>query len=218
MSQEWANILICIYINMFDNTFQIVALLTPYSIPLYIIMSSFFNQNIKGLLYIILLLLNVLVSKLLGTYLAGKIGGQGDSVTTGEAFICKFGPFANYVSSDTIAINSNIIMFTLAYLLIPMFQSNQINYSIVAIFLAIFSIDSFMQLSWKCVTTSSIGLGAVLGFMFGYVLITMCEQNSSLASLMFFTETKESANKCKLTKQKYSCKRVALKVPDSNFD
>ena len=67
---------------VFKDTFNVISLLSPYLIPLYLLMGSFFNQDIKGLIYLLLLTCNVYLT----------FGYQSFKITRGELKVMNFGP------------------------------------------------------------------------------------------------------------------------------
>ena len=199
---------------VFKDTFNVISLLSPYLIPLYLLMGSFFNQDIKGLIYLLLLTCNVYLTFGVSKFL--KLQGGANS----ESNVCNFGPFnglltmANSYNNNGLSLNSSIIGFTLAYLLVPMYNNNQINYAILAMFLALFSINGWVQMSNQCATAINVIFGGLIGMLVGYTIVTFLDNvDKNTRALMYFNETVDNSKKCKITKQKYSCRRVSLQGP-----
>ena len=204
--------------NVFNETFNLISLLSPYLIPMYLLMGSFFNQDLKGFFYIALLLLNVYL-----TFVTSGMFQLPPPANNGSA-LCKFGPFNSFLNmfgnsygtsnNGSISINSSIIGFTTAYLLVPMYNSGNVNFSILAVFLSLLTINGFTQIANSCATTIGAVLGGVLGMMFGYIIVTFVSNSDpNLKKLLYFSEQRDGKNKCKLSKQKYTCKKVTLKGP-----
>ena len=112
---------------IFKDFFTIVSLLSPYLIPLYLLMSSFFNQDMKGLIYLILLTVNVYTTFMMSKFINIESGLNSDSN------FCNFGPFNGLLTTmgnsnnNALSINSSIIGFTLSYLGYPMYLNNNVN-------------------------------------------------------------------------------------------
>ena len=204
--------------NVFNELFNLISLLSPYLIPMYLLMGSFFNQDLKGFFYIALLLLNVFL-----TFVTSGMFKLPKSANHSSA-VCKFGPFNSFLNmfgntygvanNGSISINSSIIGFTMAYLLVPMYNSGNVNFSIFAVFLSLLTINGFTQIANNCTSTMGAVLGAVLGLMFGYLLVTfVANADKTLSKLLYFNEQEDGKNKCKLSKQKYTCKKITLKGP-----
>lgn len=211
--------------NAFTDIFQTVSLLSPYLIPLYLLMGSFFNQDLKAFFYIVVLLVNIYLTLITSRMLTLSPGSNSGSN------VCKFGPYNGFInlveknigfSSDgnvyrnnnSISINSNIIGFTMAYLLFPMYSSGNINYSIFAIFLALLAINGHAQIANGCSTMFGIVFGCSVGIIFAYILVSLIGNiDDNMKKLLFFSEQEDGKNKCKLDKQKYTCKKVTIKGP-----
>tara|TARA_Y100000590_G_C15537276_1_gene945510 strand:+ start:458 stop:1081 length:624 start_codon:yes stop_codon:yes gene_type:complete len=199
---------------VFKDTFNIISLMTPYLIPLYLLMGSFFNQDLKGLFYLGLLTINVYLTFFVSKFLRIQSG------INSESNVCNFGPFNGFLTTmgsynnNSLSINSSIIGFTLSYLAVPMYNNNNINYSIIAMFMVLFSINGWVQLSNQCAKAVSIILGGVIGMLMGYTIVTFLDTiDKNMRALLYFNETLDKSKTCKLTKQKYSCRRVSLNGP-----
>ena len=53
-------------------------------------------------------------------------------------------------NNNALSINSSIIGFTLSYLGYPMYLNNNVNLSILVMFMALFTINAFVQSSNQC--------------------------------------------------------------------
>lgn len=204
--------------NVFNELFSLISLLSPYLVPLYLLMGSFFNQDLKGFFYIVMLLINVYL-----TFVTSGMLKLPKSANHSSA-VCKFGPFNSFLNifgdtygasnNGSVSINSSIISFTMAYLLVPMYNSGNVNFSIFAVFLSLLTINGFTQISTNCTTTIGAILGGVLGLMFGYLLVTFVSNaDKNLSKFLYFNEQEDGGSKCKLSKQKYTCKKITIKGP-----
>ena len=197
---------------IFKDTFTIISLLSPYLIPLYLLMSSFFNQDLKGLFYLIVLTINVYVTFMMSKFVNIESGLNSSSN------LCNFGPYNGMLVSlgstnnNALSVNSSIIGFTMAYLGYPMYQNNNVNLSIMVMFMSLFSINAFVQSSNQCSTSVGVLLGGLIGMLFGY-LIVLFFSTSNLKGLMYFSETIDSSKMCKVSKQRFTCKKENMVGP-----
>jgi hypothetical protein len=68
----------------FSNVFELFSLMAPLLLGFFLIMSSLFNQNLKGLVY----LAGVLIAVVINIFLMNQIGSKSDP--TNSAFSCNF--------------------------------------------------------------------------------------------------------------------------------
>ena len=80
-------------------------------------------------------------------------------------------PFLNRYNSP--ADSSLFIMFTFAYLFLPMRYNNQMNYAVITALLSMYAIDSITRVGNSCTTTGGAVLGGLVGFVFGSLWYTM---------------------------------------------
>jgi hypothetical protein len=118
----------------FSNVFELFSLMSPLLLGFFLVMSSLFNQNLKGLVY----LAGVLIATIINIFLMNQIGNEKFS---DAALSCDFVslPFMGRFNSP--APSSLFIAFTLAYLVLPMKYNNQMNYVILAALLCLLLMD-----------------------------------------------------------------------------
>ena len=164
----------------------------------FLIMSSLFNQNLKGLVY----LAGVLLSNILNIFLMNQIGSEKFS---DAAMSCEFIslPFMGKFNSP--APSSLFIAFTLAYLVLPMKYNNQINYVILAALLCLLLLDGITKVSKRCTTAGGTFLGTLVGFLLGVIWYTLFH-TSGYDSLLYFDELQSNNVVCsRPSKQSFKC-------------
>lgn len=182
------------------NYLKLFARISPMLLVFFLLSMSFFDNGIKGFVYLgCILFLSLLIH-----VISAMMDTQDPSLNTD--IMCRVfdHPMGNN-AYHTPAMNSAIIGFTLVYLLYPMVVNNEYNYSVIVFVSTLFIVDTFMTLIYKCTNTFSIilgtAIGAVLSFIFVFVIIA-----SGNESLLFFNEMKSNNVVCKRpSKQKFKC-------------
>jgi hypothetical protein len=100
---------------------------------------------------------------------------------------------------------SLFIAFTIAYLVLPMYYNNQINYVVLASLLCLLVLDSITKIQNKCTTSSGSILGSLVGLVLGATWYTLFHQ-SGYDSLLYFDELQSNKVMCsKPSKQTFKC-------------
>lgn len=183
----------------FSNVFELFSLMAPLLLGFFLVMSSLFNQNLKGLVY----LAGILIAVIINIFLMNQIGSKRD--TTNSAFSCDFIdiPFMNGFNSP--APSSLFIAFTIAYLVLPMKYNGQMNYVILAALLCLLVMDGITKVNKNCTTKGGTFLGALVGLMLGAVWYSLFHI-SGYDSLLYFDELQSNNVVCsKPSKQSFKC-------------
>jgi hypothetical protein len=162
-------------------------------------MSSLFNQNLKGLVY----LAGILIAVVINIFLMNQLGSKRDTVNS--AFTCNLIdiPFMNGFNSP--APSSLFIAFTIAYLVLPMKYNGQMNYVILASLLCLLVMDGVTKVSKNCTTKGGTFLGALVGLILGAVWYSLFHI-SGYDSLLYFDELQSNNVVCsKPSKQSFKC-------------
>ena len=181
----------------FSNVLELFSLLSPFMLGFFLVMSSLFNQNLKGLVY----LAGVLIATIINIFLMNQIGND---KFTDAAMSCDFIslPFMGRFNSP--APSSLFIAFTIAYLVLPMKANNQINYVILAALLCLLLLDGITKINKRCTTSGGTFLGALVGFILGSLWYTLFHI-SGYASL-YFDELRSNNVVCsRPSKQSFKC-------------
>jgi hypothetical protein len=179
------------------NLFKLFSAISPMLLVFFLVVSSLFNQDVKGLIYLAGLMLACIIN-IFAMNQIQSVKSQDSEV------ICELFDFpkSNYNSPN---ITSMIIAFTTLYILLPMNYNNEMNYSVVLFLLCLFSIDTFTKLTYSCTTVSGIVLGSLIGSLLGLLWYTLLK-NSGNSSLLYFDELQTNKVKCsKPDKQTFKC-------------
>lgn len=181
------------------NLFQFVSALTPLLLIFFMVMISIFNQDLKGLVY----LAGILIVSVINIFLLNIIKNKRDETSSSSCNIFNL-PF-NMTQYNVPSLNSVLISFTMAYLLLPMISSNQMNYVIIAALLSIFIIDGISKIMNKCTTTAGVILGLLTGFLTGSLWYTLFH-STGYNSLLYFDEVISNKVYCsRPKKQTFKC-------------
>jgi hypothetical protein len=182
----------------FTNMLELFSVLSPLLLGFFLVMSSLFNQNLKGVVY----LAGILIAVIINIFLMNQIGSEKDKAA---AFSCDFVniPFMNRFNSP--APTSLFIAFTIAYLVLPMKYNNQINYVILAALLCLLALDGLTKVNKKCTTVGGTFLGTLVGLVLGAIWYTLFHV-SGYDSLLYFDELQSNNVVCsRPSKQSFKC-------------
>lgn len=181
------------------NVFQFISALTPLLLTFFMVMISIFNQDLKGLVY----LAGILIVSVINVFLLNLIKSKRDEDSGVSCNIFNL-PF-NMTDYNVPSLNSVLISFTIAYLLLPMFASKQINYALIVALVSIFVIDGISKIMNKCTTAGGVILGLLTGVLFGSLWYTLFH-STGYNSLLYFDEVVSNKVYCsRPKKQTFKC-------------
>ena len=182
----------------FSNMFKLFSAISPLLLGFFLVMSSLFNQNIKGLVY----LAGVLMASVINIFLMNLFEIKRDP---DESYTCDIFSLNPYIPYNNPAPTSLFIAFTIAYLILPMIFNNQLNYIIITFLLLLFIIDAFTKVQKKCTSGSGTLIGGLVGLLLGgtwYLLL----HDSGYDSLLYFDELLSNKVACsRPSKQNFKC-------------
>jgi hypothetical protein len=181
-----------------SNVLQLFSFISPILLAFFLVMTSLFNQNLKGLVY----LSGALMSAIVNVFLMNQIQSESDP---DAAFSCNMFdiPFVSKFNSPSSS--SLFIAFTIAYLVIPMGVNNQLNYPVLAMLLCLLGVDILTKIQNKCTNYAGATLGALVGFFLGTIWYSLFHI-TGYDSLLYFDELRSDKVMCaKPTKQTFKC-------------
>ena len=161
-----------------SNMLQLLSLIAPVLLCFFLVMSSLFNQNIKGLIY----LAGVLMASVINLFLMNQF--QSPKLED-AAFNCNLLELPYMTEFNSPSSSSLFIAFTVEYLVLPMFYNNQMNYILLGSLLCLFGLDTVTQVTNKCTTMAGSIFGALLGFLLGAVWYSIFKA-AGYESLLYF--------------------------------
>jgi len=182
----------------FSNALELFSLISPFLLGFFLVLSSLFNQNLKGFVY----LAGVLIAVVINIFLMNQIASP---KLEGSAMSCDFIslPFMGQFNSP--APTSLFIAFTIAYLVLPMKYNNQMNYVILSALLCLLAIDAITKVNKRCTTKGGTFLGTLVGLVLGATWYTLFHM-SGYDSLLYFDELQSNRVVCsRPAKQSFKC-------------
>ena len=180
------------------NIFQLFSFLAPTLIVFFLFMSSLFNHNVKGIIYIAGILL-ALISNIVFMNL---IGSKKDD---DEAFSCNMFDLPAILSYNSPYPSTLMLAFTISYLILPMKYNNQMNYSVLVFLMCLLGLDMITKTQNKCTTIPGAILGALVGFLMGAIWYVIFHV-TGYDSLLYFDELRSDNVQCSIpTKQTFKC-------------
>ena len=181
-----------------SNLLQFFSFISPTLLVFFLFMSSLFNQNLKGLVY----LAGLLIASLVNIFFMNMIGSGRDE---NEAFSCSIFDIPHVSQYNSPYPSSLIIAFTIAYLILPMNYNKQMNYAVLGFLLCLLGIDVVTKVQNKCTTYAGSILGGLLGFLLG-TLWYIFFHGAGFDSLLYFDELRSDNVVCsRPTKQTFKC-------------
>jgi len=181
-----------------SNVLQFFSFISPSLLVFFLFMSSLFNQNLKGLVY----LAGILIASLINILFMNLIGSGKDE---NEAFSCSIFDIPHVSQYNSPYPSSLIIAFTVAYLVLPMKYNNQINYAVLGFLLLLLGIDILTKVQNKCTTYAGAILGGLIGFLLGSIWYIFFH-GAGFDSLLYFDELRSDNVVCsRPSKQTFKC-------------
>lgn len=181
-----------------SNILQFISFIAPTLLVFFLFLSSLFNQNVKGLVYIA----GLLLASMLNIIFMNMIGSERSEE---ESFSCSVFDIPHISKYNSPYPTTLIIAFTIAYLVMPMKYNNQMNYVVLIFLLCLLVIDILTKVQNKCTTYPGTLLGALVGYLLGVLWYTIFN-TSGYKSLLYFDELRSDNVICsKPTKQTFKC-------------
>jgi hypothetical protein len=181
-----------------SNVLQFFSFISPTLLVFFMFMSSLFNQNLKGIVYIS----GLLICSILNIIFMNLVGSNRDE---NEAFSCSLFDIPLVSQFNSPYPSCMIIAFTIAYLALPMKYNKQMNYIVLAFLMSLLVVDILTKVQNKCTTYPGSVMGALVGFIFG-TLWYIIFHGLGFDSLLFFDELRSDNVICsRPTKQTFKC-------------
>ena len=184
----------------FFSPMSIVVWLTVFSpiiISLSVLLLSFVFQNLKGLLYLGLLL----ICCVLRAWGYSVAGAQPFNENRGQPD-CRRVKYNNFGNN---AFSTFVFAFTFMYLALPMFSTGYINYWIIVPLLVYWFLDIFMKVWRGCASAGDVFGNAVLGAACSSMFVTIMYA-TGIGNFLIFNETSSNKDMCyQPSEQTFKC-------------
>jgi hypothetical protein len=181
-----------------SNVLQFFSFISPTLLVFFMFMTSLFNQNLKGIVYIS----GLIICSILNIIFMNIIGSGRDE---NEAFSCSLFDIPMVSQFNSPYPSCMIIAFTIAYLALPMKYNKQMNYVVLAFLMSLLVVDMLTKVQNKCTTYPGSIMGALVGFIFGTIWYIIFH-GLGFDSLLYFDELRSDNVICsRPTKQTFKC-------------
>jgi hypothetical protein len=181
-----------------SNILQFFSFIAPTLLIFFLFLSSLFNQNLKGLVYIA----GVLIASFVNIIFMNIIGSERSE---DESFSCSLFDIPHVSKFNSPYPTTLIIAFTIAYLVLPMRYNKQMNYIVLLFLLGLLGIDMLTKVQNKCTTYPGCVLGALVGFLLGVIWYIFFHA-MGYDSLLYFDELRSDNVVCsRPSKQTFRC-------------
>lgn len=185
------------------NIFQFFSFISPSLIAFFLFMASIFNQDLKGFVYLAGALFATCLNRIAQSVIATPpTNDRPVACSIFDGFPFKL--FGTEISTQP-STSSMFIAFTSAYLILPMYYNNQINYPIIITFLSLFMINAWTNVVNNCTPATGAILGGLIGLVCALSWFSIF-YSSGLGKLLYFNEVASNKVMCeKPTQQQFKC-------------
>ena len=178
--------------------------LSPLILVSFFVISSIFNSDIRGLIFLGLLLLEVLIAMVIGNAVYSTTGEENPNGVCNSLNLTPTGPL-----SKAIPLNLNVFAFTFGYLAMILVEHEEEKLIMSNIPTVIFfSIITLYHIFWLyinvCAKPLFIFASLALGFGFG-MLFSFLISKSGMVDLQYFTGIKNQEICKRASTQKFRC-------------
>jgi hypothetical protein len=188
------------------NVAKLISNLSPVLISFFFLMSSILDQNLKGFVY----LLGVLLASFLNVFLVQHFNTpmlfnkeKSKPISCGVFELPWLVPQTSVPCSNTI-----FHTFTLSYFISMMNNSGKFNPSLIVFLSIIFIIDISSRYYKNCTTIPGIIFGAIGGTIYG-ILWFVIWWAAGIKEVLYYDELSSNNVKCVESKTKFVCKKKA---------
>ena len=173
--------------------FQFLSLIGPYVLIGFFFLLSFFNTNLKGIVY--------LIGVIVLLFFSGLVDGMIPESKEAKAMCNLFGM---PTLGKNLPFGLLVYGFTFAYLFFPMIQNSMMNYPLIVGLLLITGVDITIQLYSKCSTMNGVMISLALSLVFGFIWYLTIQSLSP--SLLYHVDYLSDKQVCSMpSQQKFKC-------------
>ena len=174
--------------------------LAPFILISFFALSSLFNSDIKGIIFLGMLLLNCFITISIGTALPE------DKATTNPNMICNSLTLTRNGPLSKLPLNVNVLTFTLAYLayIINRYELAKNNIPTLVVFPLFIIYQVYWSFSNGCNSLSYSMLSLIIGGLLG-VLFSYSVDKTGIVQLQYFNGISNQEVCVRATNAKYKC-------------
>lgn len=170
--------------------------MSPIFIAVFMLMTSMFNGDVKGYVWLGCAILGIVALIPLSTLFIFK---SSTDCNPAPAVIDIFSKYPN------LSVSTFFIVFTLSYLIWPMMQNKDWNYYVIVGFLGMLVSDTLIKMRISCITREGIFSGAVLGAGFSLLCNRIILQAGGDKLLYYNTVSSNNIYCSRPKKQQFKC-------------
>jgi len=165
--------------------------MSPLFVTTFMIMTSVFNGDVKAFLWLVLLLVG--------------IGAIAISLKPEDG--CKDALLPLFANFKYLSVSTFFIVFTMVYLMAPMFNTNDWNYFVIVGFLSILAMDTIAKFTFLPNCTSRLGIlwGVLIGTLYAIICYLGIHLSGGDKFLYFNTISSNNVYCSKPKKQTFKC-------------
>ena len=169
--------------------------MSPIFIAVFMLMTSMFNGDVKGFVWLGCVIVGIVIVLFLGNKLFTP---EISNCQSAPAVIDLFSKFPN------LSVSTFFIVFTLMYLIWPMYQNKDWNYYVIVGFLAMLVTDTLFKLR-NCTTPIGIFSGFTIGALFSWFSYMIIRTAGGDKLLYYNTITSNNIYCSRPKKQQFKC-------------
>jgi len=194
-------------LNVFTITYLFLRL-APFILVCFFSLASLFNQDFKGLIYLIGLIISCFITIAVGSPISNYLNAiQG--LTKSEEPICRSLITLGNSTISNLPLSQSIFGFTFFYLLFfigIMKKENYVSQNIptIVFFPLIILFDIVWNLSYKCYTYNDIIISLGLGITCGLIWASIIDR-TKLSNFQYFNKVSGNAECSRPSKSTFKC-------------
>jgi hypothetical protein len=178
------------------DAISVLSVISPFLLAFTMIMISIINSNIKGLIYLLGLIILFVIVLLFQNTIRSPI-----EKTNGFCNLFNITQTQYNVPS----FNSALYLYTIIYVLFPMITMGMINFPLIIVFLLLYAADCVIKYRNKCSTMIGIIMGSILGLFFGMTWFLIIRATGQ-TGLLYYDDLVSNKIACsRPTEQKFKC-------------
>jgi hypothetical protein len=185
-------------ITNFNNLMIYITMFSPIILILFVIAFAFILQNLKGVFYLIFLIVATVARSLIYSNLVNDETKKKKV----SPLICDVIKYTEYGNSSY---GIFVFTFTFWYLLIPMVIFKNMNFVLLILLILYLCIDISFKQTLKCIQTTDV----IQNILFGSVsilIVMLMIQVPQLKTLLFFNKEASNNEQCSMTSsQTFKC-------------
>ena len=179
-----------------QNSFNFLIMIGPYLLIGFFVLMSFFNKNLKGLIYVVGICGLIVVTKIFSATLGPMLSLENRSI------MCNM--FGLRFLGDGLPFSILVYFFTLGYLFFPMYKNNIMNYPMIITIMLLAGADLVVQMSNNCTKGIAVFISILIGVMIGFIWSTVIQNNAP--DLLYHTDYVSDKLACSMpSQQKFKC-------------